>query len=53
MCLLLGQLIKEKPIQRVKDAKWFIILVNEVTDCATLEQMLIYIGYVDEVGKTF
>ncbi|CAH3142593.1 unnamed protein product [Porites evermanni] len=26
MCLLLGQLIKEKPIQRVKDAKWFIIL---------------------------
>ena len=27
-------------------------LVNEVTDCATLEQMLIYIGYVDEEGKT-
>ena len=27
-------------------------LVNEVTDCATLEQMLIYIGSVDEEGKT-
>ena len=52
MRLLLGQLIKEKPIQRVKDAKWYSILVNEVTDCATLEQMLIYTGYVDEEGKT-
>ena len=52
MRLLLGKLIKEKLIQRVKDAKWFSILVDEVTDCAILEQLLIYIGYVDEEGKT-
>ena len=52
MRLLLGQLIKEKLIQRVKDAKWFSILVDEVTDCATLEQLLIYVGYVDEEGRT-
>lgn len=52
MCLLLGQLIKEKLIQRFRDAKWFSILVDEVTYCATLEQLLIYVGYVDEEGKT-
>lgn len=34
MRLFLGQL--------VKDAKWFSILVDEVTDCATIEQLLIY-----------
>ena len=51
MRLLLGQLIKEKLIQRIKDAKWFSILVDEVTDCATIEQLLIYIGYVDEEAK--
>jgi len=49
--LLLGLLIKEKLIQRVKDAKWFSILVDEVTDCATLEQLLIDVGYIDEEGK--
>ena len=52
MRLHLGQLIKEELIQRVRDAKWFSILVDEVTDCATLERLLIYIGYVDEEGKT-
>lgn len=52
MRLLLGQLIKEKLIQRVKDAKWFSIVVDEVMDCAILEQLLIYVGYVDEEGKT-
>ena len=52
MRLCLGQLIKEKLIQRVRDAKWFSILVDEMTDCATLERLLIYIGYVDEEGKT-
>ena len=52
MRLLLGQLIKEKLIQRLKDAKWFSILVDEVTYCATLEQLLIYVGYVDEEGKS-
>ena len=51
MRLLLGQLIKEKLIRRIKDAKWFSILVGEVADCATIEQLLIYIGYVDEEAK--
>jgi len=51
MRLLLGQLIKEQLIQRVKDVKWFSILVDEVTDCATIEQLLIYVGYVDDEGK--
>lgn len=51
MHLLLGQLIREELIWRVKDAKWFSILVDEVTDCATIEQLLIYVGYVDEEGK--
>ena len=51
MHLLLGQLIKEELIWRVKDAKCFSILVDEVTDCATIEQLLIYVGYVDEEGK--
>ena len=46
--LLLGKI---KLIQRVKDAKWFSILVNEVMDCATIEQLLIYLSYVDEEGK--
>ena len=45
MRLLLGQLIKDKLIQRVKDAKWFSILVDAVTDCATLEQLLIYVAF--------
>lgn len=48
MHLLLGQLIREELIWRVKDAKWFSILVDEVTDCATIEQLLIYVGYVDK-----
>ena len=48
MRLLLGQLIKKKLIERAKDAKWFSLLVDEVTDCATIEQLLIYVGYVDE-----
>lgn len=51
MHLLLGQLIREELIWRVKDAKWFSILVDEVTDCASIEQLLIYVGYVDEEGK--
>ena len=41
MCLLLAQ-----------GCKWFSILV-EVTDCATLEQLLIYVGYADEEGRTY
>ena len=44
-------LSKLKLIQRVKDAKRFSILVDEVTDCATIEQLPIYLSYVDEEGK--
>ncbi len=47
MRLLLGQLIKANIISNVKDAKYFSILVDEVTDCAVIEQLLIYIGWVD------
>ena len=50
--LLLGQLLKKKLLFRIKEAKWFSILVDEVTDCAVIEQHLIYVGYVDEAGET-
>ena len=50
--LLLGQLLKKKLLFRIKEAKWFSILVDEVTDCAVIEQLLIYVGYVDEAGET-
>lgn len=36
----------------VKDAKYYSILVDEVSDCAVMEQLLIYIGYVDIHGNT-
>ena len=50
--LLLGQLLKKKLLSRSKEAKWFSILVDELTDCAVIEQLLIYVGYVDEAGET-
>ena len=49
--LLLGQLLKKTTLARIKEAKWFSILVDEVTDCAVTEQLLIYIGYVGEAGE--
>lgn len=49
--LLLGQLIKEKPLQQIKDAKWFSILGDEVIDYATVEQLLFYIDCIDEEAK--
>lgn len=52
MRLLLGQLIKKKLISKVKDAKYYSILVDEVSDIAVMEQLLIYIGYVDVHGET-
>lgn len=52
MHLLLGQLIKDSLISRVKRAKYFSILVNEVTDCSVTEHVLVYIGYVDEKGES-
>ena len=49
MRLLLGQLIKENLIQGIKDAKWFSILVDEVT----IKQLLVYIGYVDAEANPY
>ena len=49
--LLLGQLLKKTTLAQIQEAKWFSILVDEVTDCAVTEQLLIYIGYVDETGE--
>lgn len=49
--MLLGQLLKKTTLARIKEAEWFSILVDEVTDCAVTEQLLIYIGYVGETGK--
>ena len=49
--LLLRQLLKKTTLARIQEAKWFSILVDEVTDCAVTEQLLIYIGYVDETGE--
>ena len=46
MSLLLGQIIKQKLIGNVKASRYFSIAVDEETDCAALEQMLIHIGWV-------
>ena len=46
MSLLLGQIIKQKLIENVKASQHYSIAVDEVTDCAALEQMLIHIGWV-------
>lgn len=50
MRLLVGQMIKFKLVEDVKTAKWFSLLVDEVTDCSSMEQLLIYVGYVDAQG---
>ena len=52
MRLLLGQLIKEKLIGKIQEAKYYSILVNEVTDSAVMEQLLIYVGYADAHGES-
>ena len=49
--LLIGQLIKKKVLDNIKEAQYFSILVDEVSDCAVMEQLLIYIGYVDVNGE--
>ena len=49
--LLLRQLLKKTTLAQIKEAKWLSILVDEVTDCAATEQLLIYIGYVHETGE--
>lgn len=50
--MLLGQVIKDRLISKVEDAKYYSILVDEVTDCAVIEPLLIYVGHVDTQGKT-
>ncbi|XP_060569569.1 zinc finger MYM-type protein 6-like, partial [Ruditapes philippinarum] len=52
MRLLVGQMIKTKLVENVKTAKWFSLLVDEVTDCSSMEQLLIYVGYVDAQGDS-
>ena len=51
MRLLLGQLIKGNLVEQVQEAKWFSVLVDDVTDCSTTEQLLIYVGYVSAQGE--
>lgn len=51
MRILIGQLIKSRLIQKIKYARWYSVLVDEVTDCATIEQLLIYVGYVNADGN--
>lgn len=51
MHLLLGQLIEGNPIQQIRDPKWFSILVDDVIENATTEQLFVYIGHVDEEAK--
>lgn len=53
MRLPLGQLIKQKQKQKkVKDAKYYRILVDEVSHIAVMGQLIIYVGYVDVHGET-
>ncbi|PFX28251.1 hypothetical protein AWC38_SpisGene7016 [Stylophora pistillata] len=47
----LEPILLKKTIARIQEAKWFSILVDEVTVGVVIEQLLIYIGYVDERGK--
>lgn len=52
MRLLTGQLIKNNLLDQIYSAKWFSILVDEVTDCSSIEQLLIYIGFFDMKGES-
>lgn len=52
MHLLLGQPIEDNLIQQIRDPKWFSILVDDVMESATTEQLFVYTGYVDEEAKS-
>eukprot|EP00112_Aurelia_sp_Birch-Aquarium-sp1_P017236 Seg3978.1 transcript_id=Seg3978.1/GoldUCD/mRNA.D3Y31 product="52 kDa repressor of the inhibitor of the protein kinase" protein_id=Seg3978.1/GoldUCD/D3Y31 len=43
-----GELITEKIISEIKDAKFFSVLADEATDCANIEQMSLVLRYVDK-----
>ena len=45
-----GDIISEKIVDEVKDAKYFSVLVDETTDCSTKEQMSLSVRYVHD-GK--
>ena len=51
MHLLLGQLIEGNLIQQIRDPEWCSILVDDVIENATTEQLFVYIGHVDEEAK--
>ena len=51
MHLPLGQLIEGNLIQQIRDPKWFSILIDDVIESATTEQLSVYTGYVDKEEK--
>ena len=52
MFITLGETIKELILQRVSKAQSFGILADEAADVAVLEQLIIFIKYVDtEIGE--
>ena len=42
-----GELITEKIVEEIKDAKFFTVLADEATDCSNVEQMAIVLRFVD------
>lgn len=51
MHLPLGQLIEGNLIQQTRDPKQFSILVDDVIESATTEELSVYTGYADEEEK--
>ena len=49
--MLFGQLLKKQLIECIRSSRWYSILVDEVTDCSVLEQLLVYVGYIDGQGN--
>ena len=45
---LIGKYIRESIVQEIKEAKFFSILCDEVTDNANLEQLLFVLRFVDK-----
>ena len=45
---LIGEYIRESIVQEIKEAKFFSVLCNEVTDNANLEQLLFVLRFVDK-----
>ncbi len=45
---IIGSAIKDKILDKIRQAKFFTILADEVTDCSNLEQLSIVIRFVDD-----